>query len=317
MEIAIGIDIGGTNTVFGIVNREGEILAEDSVKTKGYKDVHHYIESLSDKIKSLLAKKSKYELAGIGIGAPNGNYYLGTIEDAPNLEWKGTIYFAGLMKKVFNVPTWLTNDANAAALGEMIYGGAKNMKDFLLITLGTGLGSGIVSNGKIVYGHDGFAGEIGHTIVIENGRKCGCGRYGCLETYASATGIKRTAIELLEKSRKDSILRSFNKEKIDSKIIYESAKKGDLIAKKCFEITADILGKALANSVAYTSPQAIFLFGGLAKAKDLLLKPVKEKMEENLLYLYKNKVEILTSKLDGNNAAILGASALVWGGELK
>lgn len=312
MKIAIGIDIGGTNTVFGIVNKQGEILNGDSIKTKGYRDVHHYIDSLSSKIKILFAEESKYELVGIGIGAPNANYYKGTIEEAPNLEWKGTIHFADLIKKIFNVPTWLTNDANAAALGEMIYGGAKNMKDFLFITLGTGVGSGIVSNGEIIYGHDGFAGEIGHTIVIQNGRKCGCGRLGCLEAYASATGIKSTAIELLEKSQEESILRSFNIEKIDSKIIYESAKKGDSIAKKCFEITSDILGRALANAVAITSPQAIFLFGGLAKAEDLLLKPIKEKMEENLLNIYKNKVEILPSKLDGNNAAILGASALVW-----
>ena len=217
-----------------------------------------------------------------------------------------------MIKKEFCVPCWLTNDANAAALGEMLYGGAKNMSDFLFITLGTGVGSGIVSNGKIIYGHDGYAGEIGHTIVIDEGRLCGCGRKGCLETYASATGIKRTALELLSQSDKESKLRKYSKEKLCSELIYEAAKNGDEIALKCFEITINILGKALANSVAYTSPEAIFLFGGLTKAKDLLLEPLKRIMEENLLYVYKNKVKILLSQLEGSNAAILGASALVW-----
>ena len=313
MDIAIGIDIGGTNTVFGLVDKTGTILFEGSINTKGHGDIHMYIQFLSKEIKKLLVeKKSDYNIIGIGIGAPNGNYYKGTIVEAPNLEWKGTIHFADLIKKEFNVPTLLTNDANAAALGEMIYGGAKNMKDFLFITLGTGVGSGIVSNGEIIYGHDGFAGEIGHTIVVENGRKCGCGRNGCLEAYASATGIRRTAFELLENNNTKSELRDIDKEILDSKFIYDAAKKGDQIALKCFDITIDILGKALANSVAYTSPEAIFIFGGLAKAQDLLLKPLKTKMEENLLYVYKNKVKILPSQLEGGKAAILGASALVW-----
>jgi glucokinase len=310
MDIAIGIDIGGTNTAYGIVDKEGKILYEDSIPTKGYKDINHYIDRLSDEIHSHLAKP--FELKGIGIGAPNGNYYKGTIEEAPNLEWKGTVHFADLINEKFNVPTWLTNDANAAALGEMIYGGAKSMKDFLFITLGTGVGSGIVANGELIYGHDGFAGEVGHIIVKENGRQCGCGRCGCLETYTSATGIKRTALEILADEKKESSLRKYTENEIESKIIYEEAKKGDVVALRCFDITIDILGKALANSVAYTSPEAIFIFGGLAKAEDLLLKPLKQKMEEHLLMVYKNKIKILPSELDGSKAAILGASALVW-----
>ncbi|NOZ47473.1 MAG: ROK family protein [Chlorobi bacterium] len=312
MDIAIGIDIGGTNTVFGIVDKTGKIYAEGIIKTKGY-SVNNYIELLSSEIKKLLdTLKVNYTLTGIGIGAPNGNFYKGTIDEAPNLEWKGTIHLADIIQKQFAVPAWLTNDANAAALGEMIYGGAQNMKDFLFITLGTGLGSGIVSNGKLIYGHDGFAGELGHTIVVENGRRCGCGRNGCLETYASATGIKRTAEELLKKDVSHSVLQQYSKEKLDSKLIYEAAKKGDNLALECFDFTVDILGKALANAVAYTNPEAIFIFGGLAMAEDLLLKPLKIKMEENLLYIYKNKIKILPSQLKNGEVAILGASALVW-----
>ena len=312
-EIAAGIDIGGTNTVFGIVDKQGNIIQEESMSSKGYKEVNHFIDELSNNIKVLFNKVNKeYKLKGVGIGAPNANFYKGTIENAANLEWEGIIPFAKIMQEKLNIPVWLTNDANAAALGEMLYGGAKNMRDFLFITLGTGLGSGIVSNGKLIYGHDGFAGEIGHTIVAENGRKCGCGRKGCLETYASASGIKRTVIELLTETNKLSVLRNVDNAKINSKLIYESAKKGDIISLEAFNFTAKILGKALANSVAYTSPEAIFLFGGLANAGDLLLKPVKESMEANLLNIYQNKVKILPSQLKGNNVAILGASALVW-----
>ena len=271
-EIAAGIDIGGTNTVFGIVDKQGNIILEESMSTRGYKEANNFVYELSNRLKILFNKANKkYQLKGVGIGAPNANYYKGTIEDAPNLEWKGVIPLAKIMQEKLNVPVWLTNDANAAALGEMLYGGAKNMRDFLFITLGTGLGSGIVSNGKLIYGHDGFAGEIGHTIVIENGRECGCGRKGCLETYASASGIKRTVIELLSETNRKSILRDFDNADIDSKLIYESAKKGDIISLEAFDFTAKILGKALANSVAYTSPEAIFLFGGLANAEDLLL----------------------------------------------
>ncbi len=312
-KIAIGIDIGGTNTIIGIVDKQGNILQKASLFTKRYKKVNHFVDELSNKLNVLFNKINKeYQLKGIGIGAPNANFYKGTIENAPNLKWKGIIPLAKMMQEKLNVPVWLTNDANAAALGEMLYGGAKNMKDFLFITLGTGLGSGIVSNGKLICGHDGFAGEIGHTIVVENGRLCGCGRKGCLETYASASGIKRSVIELLSKTNKASVLRDVNNSKISSKLIYESAKKGDIISLEAFNFTAKILGKALANSVAHTSPEAIFLFGGLANAEDLLLKPVKESMEANLFNIYKNKVQILPSQLKGGKAAILGASALVW-----
>lgn len=312
-EIAIGIDIGGTNTIIGIVDKQGNILQKASLFTKRYKKVNHFVDELSNKLKVLFNKvNEEYQLKGIGIGAPNANFYKGTIENAPNLKWKGIIPLAKMMQEKLNVPVWLTNDANAAALGEMLYGGAKSMKDFLFITLGTGLGSGIVSNGKLICGHDGFAGEIGHTIVVENGRLCGCGRKGCLETYASASGIKRSVIELLSKTNKASVLRDVNNSKISSKLIYESAKKGDIISLEAFDFTAKILGKALANSVAHTSPEAIFLFGGLANAEDLLLKPVKESMEANLFNIYKNKVQILPSQLKSGKAAILGASALVW-----
>lgn len=312
-EIAIGIDIGGTNTIIGIVDKQGNILQKASLFTKRYKKVNHFVDELSNKLKVLFNKVNKeYQLKGIGIGAPNANFYKGTIENAPNLKWKGIIPLAKMMQEKLNVPVWLTNDANAAALGEMLYGGAKSMKDFLFITLGTGLGSGIVSNGKLICGHDGFAGEIGHTIVVENGRLCGCGRKGCLETYASASGIKRSVIELLSKTNKASVLRDVKNAKISSKLIYESAKKGDIISLEAFDFTAKILGKALANSVAHTSPEAIFLFGGLANAEDLLLKPVKESMEANLFNIYKNKVQILPSQLKSGKAAILGASALVW-----
>ena len=312
-KIAIGIDIGGTNTIIGIVDKQGNILQKASLFTKRYKEINHFVDELSNKLKVLFNKvNEEYQLKGIGIGAPNANFYKGTIENAPNLKWKGIIPLAKMMQEKLNVPVWLTNDANAAALGEMLYGGAKSMKDFLFITLGTGLGSGIVSNGKLICGHDGFAGEIGHTIVVENGRLCGCGRKGCLETYASASGIKRSVIELLSKTNKASVLRDVNNAKISSKLIYESAKKGDIISLEAFNFTAKILGKALANSVAHTSPEAIFLFGGLANAEDLLLKPVKESMEANLFNIYKNKVQILPSQLKSGKAAILGASALVW-----
>ena len=312
-KIAIGIDIGGTNTIIGIVDKQGNILQKASLFTKRYKEINHFVDELSNKLKVLFNKvNEEYQLKGIGIGAPNANFYKGTIENAPNLKWKGIIPLAKMMQEKLNVPVWLTNDANAAALGEMLYGGAKSMKDFLFITLGTGLGSGIVSNGKLICGHDGFAGEIGHTIVVENGRLCGCGRKGCLETYASASGIKRSVIELLSKTNKASVLRDVNNAKISSKLIYESAKKGDIISLEAFNFTAKILGKALANSVAHTSPEAIFLFGGLANAEDLLLKPVKESMEANLFNIYKNKVQILPSQLKSGKAAILGASELVW-----
>ncbi len=312
-EVCIGIDIGGTNTVFGLVDKEGIILIEGSIRTSDYEEADDFLENLARKIKLVLSELSgDIDLKGIGIGAPNGNYYNGTIEFAPNLRWKGTIHLVKMTKQHFDVPVFLTNDANAAAIGEMIYGGAKGMKDFFIVTLGTGLGSGFVVDGKLVYGHDGFAGELGHTVVIENGRDCGCGRKGCLETYASAVGIKRTMCDLMEKHAYTGILNDLGCDHISAKDIDNAARNGDPLALEAFEITGEILGKSLANTVAITSPEAIFLFGGLANAGDLILDPTKKYMEENMLNIFKNKVKLQKSSLLERNAAILGSSALVW-----
>ena len=309
-EFTIGIDIGGTNTKIGLVDREGNFRAENAIPTAEYIEIEDYIDALTEAInESLKSVTENYVLKGIGIGAPNGNYYNGSIEFAPNLNWKGKVPLAELLNKNFRVPILLTNDANAAAIGEMIYGAAKGLNDFIMITLGTGLGSGIVVNGKLVYGHDGFAGEIGHTIYDPNGRVCGCGRKGCLETYASATGITKTA---LEKNNEASLLRKLPVAEISSKAIHEAAKKGDKLALDCFDYTARILGLKLADSIAYTSPEAIFLFGGLALSGDYILKPTKKYMEENLLKIFKNKVKLEISGLMGKNAAVLGAAALIW-----
>ncbi|RLD78324.1 MAG: ROK family protein [Bacteroidetes bacterium] len=312
-ELCIGIDIGGTNTVIGVVDIDGNFSAENSFSTKKYKKIDAFIEALKIGIKECLDSiKTNYILKGIGIGAPNGNYYNGSIEYAPNLNWYEIIPLADILNKHFHVPVVLTNDANAAAMGEMIYGSAKGLDNFIVITLGTGLGSGLVVDGKVVYGHDGFAGEIGHTIYDPNGRLCGCGRKGCLETYASATGIKRTVIELLNNSDTKSILIDIPEDELNSKDIYEAAVKGDKIALDAFDYTAKVLGLKMADSIAYTSPEAIFLFGGLALSGDYILKPTKKYMEENLLKIYKNKVRLELSGLMGKNAAILGAAALIW-----
>jgi glucokinase len=312
-EFCIGIDIGGTNTVFGVVDINGNFIAENSIPTKKYQTIEEFIEALSKAIHHSLEQiGGNYILKGIGIGAPNGNYHNGTIEYAPNLNWKGIVPIADLLNKQFHVPVVLTNDANAAAMGEMIYGAAKGLKDFIVITLGTGLGSGFVVDGKIVYGHDGFAGELGHVIYDPEGRLCGCGRKGCLETYASATGIVKTVFEFLDKSSEESLLRNIDKEKLSSKDIYEAAVKGDKIALQAFDYTALVLGRKLADAVAITSPEAIFLFGGLALSGDYILVPTKKYMEENLLKIYKNKVRVELSGLMGKNAAILGAAALIW-----
>ncbi len=312
-EVAIGVDIGGTNSVFGIVDKSGKCLIDGSVPTKGFPDVNDYLKMLHSEIKKCIGGiKEDIEIKGIGIGAPNGNFYSGTIEFAPNLEWKGLIKLVELSKKLWDIPTFLTNDANAAAIGEMIYGGAKGMNDFIMITLGTGVGSGLVANGKLIYGHDGFAGEVGHVIVIENGRECGCGRRGCLETYASATGIVKTVFELLADSREPSELRSIAYQDLTSKKIYEAAVKGDKIAIEAFDYTGKILGQCLANSIAYTSPEAIFLFGGLAQSKEYILNPTNKYIQENVLPIFKNKTKLILSGLDGAKAAVLGSSALVW-----
>jgi glucokinase len=312
-DLSIGIDIGGTNTKIGLVDIDGNFRAENNIPTAKYLEIEDYIEALAQAInESLSSVTENYVLKGIGIGAPNGNYYNGSIEFAPNLNWKGKIPLAELLNKNFRVPILLTNDANAAAIGEMIYGAAKGMKNFIMITLGTGLGSGIVVDGKLVYGHDGFAGEVGHTIYDPNGRECGCGRKGCLETYASATGIRKTALELLKNSDYHSVLRELPEQEISSKAIHDAAVIGDKLALECFDYTARILGLKLADSIAYTSPEAIFLFGGLALSGDYILKPTKKYMEENLLKIYKNKVKLEISGLMGKNAAVLGAAALIW-----
>lgn len=312
-EVCIGIDIGGTNTIFGIVDKNGRVLIEDSIRTSDHEEAEGFLKSLTYKINHTLSEISEpIELKGIGIGAPNGNYYKGTIEFAPNLKWKGIIELVKMMKQYFPVPVFLTNDANAAAIGEMIYGGAKGMKDFFIVTLGTGVGSGFVINGNVVYGHDGFAGELGHTIVKENGRDCGCGRKGCLEAYASANGLKRTVCELIAKHSYSGMLKDKSCEDLSAKDIDTAARKGDTMALEAFEITGKILGESLANTIAITSPEAIFLFGGLANAGKLILDPTKKYMEDNLLNIYKNKVKLLKSSLLEENAAILGSSALVW-----
>jgi glucokinase len=313
-EVVIGIDVGGTFTKYGIVDRDGQCLSENFTSTDKYAEFEVYLENLHTEITETISQINKpIQIKGIGIGAPNGNYYRGVIENAPNLNWKGTIPFVDKLKEYYpNIPIVLTNDANAAAIGEMIYGGAKGMKDFIVITLGTGLGSGIVVDGNVVYGNDGFAGELGHINVKHNGRECGCGKKGCLETYVSATGIKRTVFKLLTERVIDSELRKYSYNDLTSKMISEAAKKGDKIALEAFETTGRILGVKLADAVACTSPEAIFLFGGLAKAGDLLLEPARKYMEENLFPIYRGKVKLIPSGLQETSAAILGASALAW-----
>jgi glucokinase len=312
--LAIGIDIGGTGTKFGIVDRVGNVLFSSEISTRKHSDVNTFIDELYTELSKLIDNVGGIgRIKGIGVGAPNGNFYTGTIEYAPNLPWKGIIPLARMMEDKFKIPVVLTNDANAAAIGEMMYGAAQGMKDFIMITLGTGVGSGIVANGKLVYGHDGFAGELGHTTIIPNGRLHeGTGKKGSLESYASATGVRLTTLEILEKSTQPSSLRSVPPDQIDSKKVYEAAIAGDALAKEIFESTGTILGAALANFVMFSSPEAIILFGGLTKAGDLILKPTRESMEANLIQIFQNKVKILVSHLKESDAAILGASALAW-----
>lgn len=315
----VGVDVGGTNTVFGIVDARGTIIRSGKIKSTNHVKVEDYVVELAEAITDIANDAGGIDqIHGVGMGAPNGNYFTGSIDFAPNLLWKGRIPMAYLLSKALNdIPVALTNDANAAAIGEMTYGAARGMKDFIEITLGTGLGSGIVVGGKLVYGHDGFAGEIGHTIIRRNGRSCGCGRYGCLETYCSATGVARTAKEFLEAREDESLLRSVDVEELTSKDVYDAAIQGDKLALDVFETTGAILGEALADSVAYTSPEAIILFGGLTKAGNILLEPVKRHMEQNLLTIYKDKVKILVSELKESDAAVLGASALGWEADRK
>lgn len=309
-----GVDIGGTGTKFGIVDNLGNVLSSDTMSTKGHADIHAYIDELHDKLMILIDKVGGLgRIKGIGVGAPNGNIYTGTIEYAPNLPWKGVIPLAKLIQDKFKLPVRLTNDANAAAVGEMTYGAAKGMKNFILIALGTGVGSGIVASGELIYGHDGMAGELGHTIIIPDGRiHPGTGKKGSLESYASATGVAISAVEILNNTDKPSSLRNIPIDKIDSKAVFEAATAGDEVAKEVFEYTGRILGISLANFVMFSSPEAIILFGGLTKAGDLILKPTREHMEANLIEVFQNKIKILVSHLKESDAAILGASALMW-----
>jgi glucokinase len=315
-QFAIGIDIGGTNTKFGIVDPHGHILQQDRLLTNAHEVVDEFITDLHDKLSPMIKESGGAEqFAGIGIGAPNGNYYTGNIEYAANLKWRGIIPLARLVSEKFKMPAKVTNDANAAAMGEMMYGCAKGLKHFITITLGTGVGSGIVIDGKIVLGHDGFAGELGHTIIRPGGRMHkGTGVRGTLESYASATGVRETALELLtENPRTESLLRDYTiNDLITSQTVYECAIKGDRIANEIFEFTGQILGEALANFVMFSSPSAIILFGGLTKAGDLIMNPTRKAMEANLVQVFKNKVQLLFSDLREADAAILGASALVW-----
>lgn len=314
-QYAIGIDIGGTNTKFGLVNHRGDISYHGAILTHKHEKVNEFIDELFEALQPAIMEAGGPEyIRGIGIGAPNGNIYNGTIEYAPNLRWKGIVPLAELVSTRFGIPARLTNDANAAAVGEMMYGSAKGMKDFIMITLGTGVGSGIVANGQLIYGHDGFAGELGHTIIIPEGRNHpGTGIKGSLEAYASATGVARTALEFLEqRPKEDSLMRNYAKEEIDARVVYDCAIQGDKMALEVYAFTGKVLGLAFANFVMFSSPEAIILFGGMSKAGDLILKPTREHMEKNLLPIFQNKVKIIFSELKEADAAILGASALVW-----
>ena len=310
----VGIDIGGTNTVFGVVDARGTVLYSGSIKTGKYAEIEEYVTALGQGLTQIIDQVGGPEkIKGIGVGAPNGNYFNGCIEFAPNLPWKGKIPLAQLIsEKVGGIPVALTNDANAAAIGEMTYGAARGMKDFIVITLGTGVGSGIVINGQLVYGHDGFAGELGHVIVRRNGRQCGCGRQGCLEAYTSATGVARTAREFMEIRKEDSVLREIDPADITSKDVYDAAMKNDKLALEIFEMTGKMLGEAFADFVAFSSPEAIILFGGLTKAGDLIMDPVKRAMDANMLKVYEGTTKLLVSQLKESDAAVLGASALGW-----
>lgn len=312
----IGLDLGGTNSVFGIVDSRGEIKATTAIKTQGYDNVEDYVDACVNALEPIIEQVGGIEMIkAMGIGAPNGNYYNGTIEFAPNLSWghDGIVPLAAMFKERLGIPVALTNDANAAAIGEMTYGVARGMKNFIMITLGTGVGSGIVINGQLVYGCDGFAGELGHVIVRrENGRPCGCGRKGCLETYCSATGVARTARELLSTTQEPSMLRDLNPEEITSLDVAIAAGKGDKLANEIYEFTGRMLGEACADFAAFSSPEAFVFFGGMTKAGDLIMKPIEKAYDENVLKIFKGKAKFLVSGLEGSSAAVLGASAVGW-----
>jgi len=313
---AVGVDVGGQTSKIGIVDKDGNVLSQSVIRSDVYgKDAEAFIAALADAIEGVVANagKSLAEIVGVGVGAPNGNYYDGTISNAPNLAWaaQGSVEFSKILSERLGLKVTLTNDANAAAVGEMTYGAAKGMKDFIMITLGTGVGSGIVIDGKVLYGHDGFAGELGHVCVVrENGRQCGCGKKGCLETYCSATGVARTAKEWLESSDEPSLLRDIAN--VSSKDVFEAAEKGDAMALRIFDYTGELLGRTFADFIAFSAPEAIVLFGGLARSRKYLETPIRNAMEENVMKNWKGKVKLVFSALKESDAAILGASALAW-----
>lgn len=312
-DLTIGIDIGGTNTKYGIVDRQGNVLHQGNIPTTEHEEFQSYFDAMAEALQAGINElPSDTRIMGIGVGAANGNYYTGNIERATNLKWKGVLPLARMFNDQFHVPCILTNDANAAALGEMIYGNAKNMKDFVVITLGTGLGSGFVCGGVLLNGHHGIAGEVGHTSVNPNGRYCNCGKRGCLETYVSATGVKRTVYKLLADHLEPSELRGISFEDLNTKMISEAAHRGDVVANEAFEYTGRILGMKLAETVVHTDPEAIFLFGGLAMAGDLIFRPTIRHMEANLMPLFRGKIKVLPSAMQNQAAPILGASSLVW-----
>ncbi|MBS1488858.1 MAG: ROK family protein [Bacteroidetes bacterium] len=312
-EVTVGIDIGGTNTKMGLVDRDGSVLLQGNIKTTAFSEFRDFFDGMASTLRGLLKDlPADHQLMGIGVGAANGNYYTGNIEHATNLRWKGILPLAKMFREEFHVPCILTNDANAAAVGEMVYGNAKTMKNFVVITLGTGLGSGFVCGGVLLNGHHGIAGEVGHTSVNPTGRYCNCGKRGCLETYVSATGIKRTVYKLLADHLEPSELRGISFDNLNTKMITEAAHRGDIVAKEAFEYTGRILGMKLAETVVHTDPEAIFLFGGLSLAGDLIFKPTIRHMEANLMPLFRGKIKILSSALQNQAAPILGASSLVW-----
>ena len=310
----LGLDMGGTNSVLGVVDARGHVLGRTSIKTQAYRDINDYVKALYEEAEKIIEPLGGMEMVrGIGAGVPNGNFYTGYIQEAMNLPWQ-TVPFAQLVSERFGLPCRITNDANAAAMGEMTYGAAKGMKNFIMITLGTGVGSGIVIDGNVVYGHDGFAGELGHTTAVrgENARPCNCGKMGCLEAYASATGVARTAKEILTSTTKETLLRQLDIDNITSKDVYDAAEQGDEVAKEIFDFTGTILGQQLADFIAFSAPEAIVLFGGLTKSGNWIKRPIEEAMNKNVLPLWKNKVKVLFSDLKEADAAVLGASALAW-----
>ena len=312
----LGLDMGGTNSVLGIVDARGHVLARTSIKTQSYAKIEDYVNALHEEAMKIIEPLGGIEMfRGIGAGAPNGNFYTGNIEFAPNLPWKGIVPFAELMSAKFGIPCRITNDANAAAMGEMTYGAARGMKNFIMITLGTGVGSGIVIDGKVVYGHDGFAGELGHTKIVrgENARLCGCGHKGCLEAYASATGVARTAREIVMNTNEPTLLRNLEPESITSKDVFDAAEQGDEVAKRIFDETGKMLGQKFADFVAFSAPEAIILFGGMTKCGHYILDPIVKTMNEDVLPIWQNKVKVMFSDLKEADAAVLGASALAWG----